>query len=428
LHTLLAAEAAVLKLVPPEKASVTAGQRVSFAIELFAQGQFSGPTYFDLPEIKDAIILQDSARPVLGTRQISGETYVFARHDFTVYPQQGGALSVPPITARFGSKAAYNQPTVEHRLQTASFAIEVQTPPGALPGEVIVSTSTFQATETWSPQPAAAKVGDAFTRAITIRAQGVPAMLLPALKFDAPIGLAIYPTAPQIKDETERGEYTGTRIDTLTYVCERAGSFEIPELRLRWWDPKVGEWQTQRFPPVTLQVAENPSLATQSLSTIGAVTMGPDIKSLSGLILLMVAIVLLVAFAFTRLLPRWHAWRARLADSEPVQWKRLQKACDRGKVSEVYLELDHWLAHFGMSTLDLMEDLDVDATDQLYAAYLGFQRKLAGIDAKWEAGLLLEELTNLRRILCKSVSVGNKSLLPPLNPERTVESRIAQIT
>jgi len=96
----------------------------------------------------------------------------------------------------------------------------------------------------------------------------MPAMLLPPPNFSNPEGFAVYPESQQIQDHTERREFIGECIDTVTYVSTQAGSFEIPELTLRWWDSSKGQWQTEKFPAHLLVVADNPVLATQSFRLV----------------------------------------------------------------------------------------------------------------------------------------------------------------
>ena len=114
-------------------------------------------------------------------------------------------------------------PTNEHRLQTEPFNIKVTAPKGAVAGEGVVSTSELSATETWSPKPVDAKVGNAFARTITVHVHVAPAMLLPAPNFGNPEGFAIYPKSQQIQNHTECGEFIGECIDTVTYVSTLAG-------------------------------------------------------------------------------------------------------------------------------------------------------------------------------------------------------------
>lgn len=410
-----AADAAIVKLVQPQATAVMAGERLSFAVELLAQGQFSGPTYFALPKMDGAIIMQVSERPILGTQQINGETYVSARYNFAVYAQRAGRLHVPSVIARFGSKKSFDRPTSEYRLQTEPFNIKVTAPPGAVAGEAVVSTSKLSATETWSPKLDEAKVGDAFIRTITVHVHDAPAMLLPPPNLDNPEGFAIYPESQQTQDHTERGQFIGERIDTVTYVTTQAGSFEIPELTLRWWDLSKEQWQTEKFPARLLAVAANPALATQSVSISRFLN---PVTDWIGWFILMITLVIVLRFASQPVKHIWQVWRSRHATSEVAQWKRLRSACDRGEAAKVYGELGRWLAYFNMSTPQLTAAITEGVSDSLRATYIQLQQRLTGIDVQWDAHVFIGELAKLRRILRVSVSAEVVSALPPLNPSR----------
>ena len=417
-HIAFAAEPVLVKLEPPQLVSVSIGEPLPLSVLLLAQGQFAGPTYFDLPEIEGAIIMQVSQRPILGTQQISGETYSTARHDFAVYAQRGGSMRIPAITVRFGSKTSFDQPTTEHSLQTEFLDIKVTVPPGSVAGEVIVSARDLSAIESWSPKPGNAKVGDAFTRTITLRAREVPAMLLPPPNFDEPAGFAIYPKPPQIRDESKHGEFVGVRIDTVTYISEHAGKFEIPELAVRWWDPDKKQWQIKRFPAATLEVADNPALAPQFTSGTEDGKQPVVIKSRIGWLVLMLAVIATLWFARAPVSRSWQAWRARRAVSEAEQWRRLRKASARGVAVDVYRELDRWLAHFDMSTHQLTVATADGVSERLTSISLGLQRCLIGLDPSWDTRLFSEELAALRRHIYLSADAEFVSPLPPLNPTR----------
>ena len=59
-------------------------------------------------------------------------------------------------------------------------------------------------------------------------AESVLGMGFPPLTVDPIDGLGVYPGGPDVRDRSDRGRFTGTRIETTTYVCEQAGTFEIP--------------------------------------------------------------------------------------------------------------------------------------------------------------------------------------------------------
>ena len=81
------------------------------------------------------------------------------------------------------------------------------------------------------------EVGDALVLTVTQEAQGIPAMLLPPLALPELPGLAAYPDPPEVEDRSNRGALTGRRTDRLTWIVEQAGSYDIPGVRYRSWDP-----------------------------------------------------------------------------------------------------------------------------------------------------------------------------------------------
>jgi hypothetical protein len=95
----------------------------------------------------------------------------------------------------------------------------------------------------WEPRATAEgltrlKVGDALTLTITRRARHVPGMVFSPLPEFTIDGLQDYPDAPHVNDQINRGELVGTRTDTVTFICEREGEYEIPGIRFQWWDPE----------------------------------------------------------------------------------------------------------------------------------------------------------------------------------------------
>jgi hypothetical protein len=67
----------------------------------------------------------------------------------------------------------------------------------------------------------------------------------PAPQID---GLSIYRKDPEILDQSERGKLRGQRLDSITHVCQRAGHFVIPAVRLTWWDLDSKRLRTIDFP------------------------------------------------------------------------------------------------------------------------------------------------------------------------------------
>ena len=243
-------------------------------------------------------------------------------------------------------------------------------------------------------------------------------MLLPAIDFGKVDGFAIYQKPPQLKDQSERGEFVGERIDAASYVTNKAGSFEVPELNLRWWDPHKEQWQSQTFPALTLEVAANPALALTSITHGDAIETFTRWKLWIGSLAILFIVLLVALFAGPRVQRHWRAWRTRREASEALQWKRLSTACRSGVAAQIHHELNRWLAHFAMSTPELTMGPSDHVDEPLRAACIGLQEQLVEPDAGWERSRLSAELRSLRRRLLLPGQAAAVSSLPPLNPQR----------
>jgi hypothetical protein len=231
-------------------------------------------------------------------------------------------------------------------------------------------------------------------------------------------GLASYIRAPQLADQTERGAFMGKRIDTVTYLCEQAGVFEIPELSVRWWDPVEGAWHHREFPAVQLEVAVNPLLIADSASwTIDELPAEWTdwVWRAAGMVILLLLLIKLAP----GVLRRYLGWLEHWSHTEPAYWNRLLKAFKKAEPAQLYGALNQWLGLLGLATTHISMQLDADVSDQLAAECIGLQQNLVGMGAHWNANIFRDELTRFRR--CKRSTAGSKlnHALPPLNPTRT---------
>ena len=107
-------------------------------------------------------------------------------------------------------------------------------------------------------------MGDAITLEITRRARDVPGMVFAPLPEFSIEGLGVYPDAARVNDRINRGDLTGSRTDSVTFICEREGNYEIPEMRFQWWDPEQEVLAEKVIPARELVVVANPAYASGS--------------------------------------------------------------------------------------------------------------------------------------------------------------------
>lgn len=413
----LAAGQALVEMSGVPEQRITAGERTNFDIKLTVEGQFSGPTYIDLPEVSGALLFREDERPVLSSRTAADTTLVTATYGVAFIAQRGGKITIPPITARFASKDRYDTPPVSHRLRTDPVDLEVEVPPGARGNEWILSSRSLKVTEAWSAESETLGVGDALDRTITLTARDIPAMLLPAPETSGPEGVSVYIDTPVVTDNLERGEKEAKRVDRFTYVFSQEGTFEIPALGVRWWDPANEQWQQEELPARTVRVTALPESGAVAEAAGGTAAAFEMTRFLGTLLL---GSVLIVALWFgttrTRLGSWWMTWRANLAASEAVKWRQLRKVCRSGNPGDMYRALNDWLACYELSSRKVLVRENCGASSQLTAGILALQLNLVGSDSAWSADGFLLALKQFRVRLKRSDHAGLNTALPEMNP------------
>lgn len=229
------------------------GQQVPFTVQLRAPGSFSGAAMFSLPEIPRVVIIKTGS-PVVSSEEIEGKTWFVQTHDFALFSQQSGTVTIPEFTVRFSHKDGFTGPVHDQSAQVPAAQVKIERPPGNLARDFLVTTNSYKLTERWDPQPGATEQGAVFQRTITQQADQVTGMALAPPPEGVPAGVRLYLGQPTVSDKTERGDFIGTRVDTLTYQLQEAGTWTLPAIRYQWWDPEKKAFGSQTLPAVTFQV------------------------------------------------------------------------------------------------------------------------------------------------------------------------------
>jgi hypothetical protein len=290
------------------KEKVWVGQRVTLIIELLSPGFFAGSPAFDLPSVPGILILQPDGRPVLGSEMIDHTSYTIQRHELAVFSQRAGHIEIPSFSVRFSTRQGAASP-IEQRLQTDAVSFDAKLPPGAEALATLISARDLTATEKWRPEPGAARAGDAFTRTITFSASDVPAMAFPPFPATEIPGVGVYPKAPALLDQNERGVTRGQRQDSLTYICQRPGHFAVPAARFTWWDLDHRQLRTIDFPARTFEVSANPAIPAPPVALSSAPDLRAQIRGL-GLLVVLIGVLAVSGWWTRRRRPHWHWWRS----------------------------------------------------------------------------------------------------------------------
>jgi hypothetical protein len=399
------------------------GQELELYLELWSDGFSFGDQLFALPEVKGAYLLQADSSTVKLSENRAGEQWQGLRYTLLLYPQKAGRLEVPAFDVSFLARGAFGTEPVNFEFRTEPLFVEAKLPPGADGSRLMVTSTSFNMDVSWKPQipadgPLALKVGDALTLEVSRRARDVPGMVFPPLPDFVIPGLAVYPASPQVDDRVNRGSLTGSRSDSVTFVCETEGDYEIPELRFQWWDPAQEVMSEEVIPALQLQVEANPLYAATSGKSGGS---APDWRTwafgLSGLLLAL----FLAVFPGRKLWRRLAAYRKQhqleKEAGEPWAFREVQKACEQGSPAAAYRAINVWMSRLGGRERDVsllqMAKASGDSALAREAEILQ-ESLLSGSAGEW-SGRKLAQLLQKYRVAAKRVA-NRVEDLAPLNP------------
>ena len=377
------------------------GERVRIRIELRAPGSFSGSAGFDLPEIPGILLLK-VGNPVVSSKEIEGESWFVQTHEFALFSQKSGTVTIPSFPVRFEAREGFTGPANPVVAKTKPVSIEIQRPPGSESIPFLVTTDNLQITESWDPDPgevAEAKVGDVFRRTIVQRSSGLTGMALSPASTNAPEGVRVYGPQVETSDNTERGAFDGERRETLTYLLQKSGPVTLPALEYTWWNPKNETLESKVLSEVVLSVAAAPVTETPgSEATEGSWVTWLLVIGL-GLLLFWKKQTIFDAFS--------RGWRL-LNPPESQAARKLRRACRQDDPAAAEGAWNEWLTAMGGSR---------EIGEELRSALLGMHRVLYGPTAgeSWTGSELWEAFSEQRSRKARFRVPLKTSKLPALN-------------
>ncbi len=392
-----------------------AGQQITLNLDVKTTGFSFSNTRFNLPDVSGAFLMQTDSTTIKLTENINGQSWQIVRYPIALYPQKAGQLEIPPINVRFKTSAGFGSTEKAFEFQTRPLDLSISLPPGVKDGSMVITTTSFELSHQWQPDTVTAQTGDAFTLTVTRRAKDISAMLLPPLPVYRAAGLAAYPQAPDINDETNRGDLTGERIDSIIWVLEKPGSYAIPGIRFQWWDPDHRELRQQIIPGLKLDVL--PSASSSNTANIATGPESADGKQIWLAATVLIALMLVVI---------WFRYGSRTKkqslDSELSSFAALQKACKGGSPAHTHLALHAWLASALPTRLPTSRSVTLDEFSRDYgdpglATHLDqLQEAVISKNTDWQGCELLNSLQRVRRSMKNEKKLQLNNHLSPLNP------------
>ena len=382
------------------------GEAVPFRVDLYSPGPFSGTAKFELPDLNRGLILK-TGRPVVGSKEVDGETCFTQSHDFVVYTQESGTIIVPSFEVGFFGKKDFTSVAVSMTGRTQELRFESKRPPGFGGQAIVLSVPDLEVGQSWDPEPGNDfHPGDVLVRKVTRTAIGMTSMMLSPLVIDAPESIKLYQGNPRVDDQTERGESVATRVDSFKYQFTQPGSFEIPSIRVVWWDPKQEKMVERTLDGISVNV-----LSIEALNDQQQAEFSEPLHWSSVLFLVASALgttSLLILFLYI--------WRPFEVDSESIDARAVLAGCQLNDAVKTYQAFRRWEEKF--SQLALSDE----GLDQCWAelnAYL-FGRQMRN---DWDGHRFQKTFQRHRSKALKAKTLVDQSDgLPTLNPGRLREA------
>jgi hypothetical protein len=345
-----------------DKLTVKVGQRVTLALDIFTSTWFTRAPEIQPMTLRGAIHLQPQQFDTNYSVYRQGARYAVQRREITIFPQRTGQFIIPSQIAkvwiagdsgeRLAQQSVRSEPLV-FQVEAIS-AEEVQhkhVTSSILVAEDLVITESFEPSLETLAEKRNLYAGDAIVRRITLQAKGTLGMLIkplawPDIKPDIK-NVTIQAGQTTVSDRTNRGEFTGIRVETRSYVFEQDGEFTLPPITVYWWDQTQQMLSEVSLPQHTLTVAQGSMLDTGNvLASNDANNPRNFLQPWMFMVLLVSAIVILLGWTGLQVVRFIQRRRVIYRQGERYKRRLLLKACEQGERDDIvrcfYLWRNHW--------------------------------------------------------------------------------------
>jgi oxygen tolerance protein BatD len=407
---------------------VVVGQRATLRVDVLAPNYMTAPP--EKPEFQIRNAVTRKLQSVNLSEQQDGTSYAGVRYEFAIYPQEEGSFAIADqkITVKY---AARPPQTREATLSVRQIALEAFIPEAAAQLDPFVAATRLTIEQNVQRSSDPLKVGGSVIRTVTIEAEGTPAMLLPPTAFPPVDGLTLYPAQPSLQDHIdERTDVlSASRVDTGTYMIERAGEYLLPAVTIRWWNAGSGKVEIARLDTIDLRALDDPAAVRAPAAQTRATGRDSVIDLVARrwpAMLIVSAMLMGLLWLLPGIVRSARDWcRARrdaYLASESRAFSSLRTAARHRDAARTYSALLLWLERFEpVAPSHTIKALTVQAQDAVLAREIeALEQKLFGQTegAEWSARALVGALRTARRRLLRQAAQTDKAQPLPqqLNP------------
>ena len=442
-------------------------EQLLFTVKLYYTiNGIRNPQFTEL-EMEDTVI-QLIGSPNQYEQIIEGVRYGVYEKRYVIFPQRSGPLEIPDILFR-GEVTDGSSNFVFRNLNTRRVTAFIEgitisvneRPVAAQEFDNWLPVTNLSISEEWSTDLENLSVGDSITRTITLTADGLDGAVLPPFSPETLDGINVYQDPASIERTYVDGSIVGTRVESSTLVPVIAGTIEIPEIVIPWWDVSSDELKEAVITAKSIQVStiEGEIPAEQAEESIGnleellAASPTVDQEMIDAqegeefievgiywlnYIIAFICIVVLTSIYRLVLRPNneeisdylqnlKNKYKSRISpyNNERVAFRQLKTACKKGDLTKIKGALITWCDHYSReNTLNTIEGiLQNPDWSSLHSIIINLQNTLYFKDKSaqnvqiFSSKELLKEIKNLRDLKRRQKKITNlteRYSLPPL--------------
>jgi hypothetical protein len=411
------------RLSPPGPYRV--GSTLRLEVDLLSNTWFTqAPQPAEL-QLAGALVSQPNGQADKLSLQRDGENWFGLRLSYLISPTAVGEFNIAALTF----KLQVGQAQAPFTVQSAPQHLNVTAAPASDGAQaLLLSAQQLRFSQRVTPSTTPLRVGDSLTRQLRVEADGAQAMLIPPAEFARPAGLKAYPQMPVVGalDDGRGAIRGGRREDSISYIIEQPGHYQLPAMHLQWWDSHAATLRSASVAAVSFE-------ALAGTATPPAFDLQADLQRLGhGLRIQLSAASLWLGAALCLLLGLLYLGRVWLSQQRRRLQAWLRRRCQAWRTSEGYAwrqlrialrqqalplpALYRWLAHtrLGPHLGALQAQLPEAAAQALEGA---LQQRYGHAAGLIPSSALLAGLRSLRRRL-RAQARGHKRQqgLRPLNP------------
>ncbi|WP_148862862.1 BatD family protein [Marinobacter fonticola] len=345
------------------------------------------------------------------SERVDGDTWAGITRHYRLYPMVAGDFVLPPQTVRVTYADSENGDRRQVDLSTDPLRFRGVVPAGTQSLDPFLAAESLELEQSREGGDDPMKPGDSLSWTVVAKVTGTSPMFLPSLlpELEFP-GVAVYPDEPVVSETSDRGTMAGTRTESVTFVAQGGGEYDVPSVSLDWYNLTTGNVETASVEGFAFDVDGPPAPARAEVNWRSVVVVA-----------MLLLLCLLAGFWIVRrwggaVRHRWETARARRRDSETHAYRDVKKTIARRDNARLYAALDVWAARTPGHDPRHNPELRKALLKLGEARYGG--RGEANTDRVWRD---LERAVAGARIAGRK-EASAKQALPPLNPQSHIDT------